>query len=495
MTIASALRDQALARPDHPAIEIADRQLSYNDVLQRCEDSAARLAQAGLKSGDLIGVRLPDSAEHLILLFAIARLGGILMSLSPRDPDGELQRNIAGLKFAALITQHGKGALDGIRSLDVAAFCPSSPSELLTFDGAVIQGSHPYTCGQSSGTTGKPKTILWSHRLYLRWGEVHAKRGNWLNSDRMALLIQLCFGYGRAIAMSTLCHGGTLQFPVARDMPGALAEIRARDTTLLYLTPAHMRTALAVPMQTEPSLPALRGLFLGTAALTPGERVLARARLSPHLFENYGTNETGPLAYATPDQHDAYPDAVGQVLDDIDVQVVGPDERPLANGEVGLVRFRNRAFPTGYLGNPQASEQHFRDGWFYPGDLAALNDERFLFLRGRADDVIENQGTKYYPAEVEEVLLSHPAITDAAVIPWRHPRHGNVAVAFITVRSGEKIESLPDFCRERLASHKCPFRFFALDTLPRNAMGKVQKHSLRDFLDSRLSDQGRPADL
>ena len=169
--------------------------------------------------------------------------------------------------------------------------------------------------------------------------------------------------------------------------------------------------------------------------------------------------------------------------------MVDGEHQPLPFGSVGLIRVRAECAATGYLNDPEADARAFRDGWFYPMDLAAINDDGYIFLKGRADDLISFEGIKFYPVEVENVLLSHPDVTEAAVFGWPHPRHGEVAVAVVTSSAPAISDDLPAFCRRRMAGYKVPRVFTLAPEMPRNSMGKILKDKLKEDLKQTLAKQ------
>lgn len=139
--------------------------------------------------------------------------------------------------------------------------------------------------------------------------------------------------------------------------------------------------------------------------------------------------------------------------------------------------------PTRYIDDPQATARAFKDGWFYPGDLAALNEQGYLFFKGRADDIINNAGAKFYPIEVETALLEHRAVKEAAVFRWPHNRAGEVAVACVVVDTETTERELKDFCRTRLTGYKLPYVVQILPELPKNPMGKILKRELEPVIE------------
>ncbi|MDP7342069.1 MAG: hypothetical protein QF767_01585, partial [Alphaproteobacteria bacterium] len=140
--------------------------------------------------------------------------------------------------------------------------------------------------------------------------------------------------------------------------------------------------------------------------------------------------------------------------------------------------------------DPEADARTFRDGWFYPMDLAAINEAGYIFLKGRADDMISCDGIKFYPIEVENVLLSHPDVKEAAVFGWPHPLHGEVAMAAVTTGTPETSKTLQDFCLQRLAAYKAPQLVMRMAEMPRNPAGKILKRHLKERMRRKIDEHG-----
>ena len=160
--------------------------------------------------------------------------------------------------------------------------------------------------------------------------------------------------------------------------------------------------------------------------------------------------------------------------------MLGEDGRVLPPGEVGLVGFRGEGLPSEYVGNEEATQRAFRDGWYYPGDLAAIDGDGFIFFKGRADDVINYEGVKFYPIEVERALLAHPAVAEAAVFGWPHSRRGEVAVAFVVATASLTVPELQEFCCRHIAAYKVPAWIGFVEKMPKNSAGKIMKARLKE---------------
>jgi len=479
MNITDALTEHARNRPDHPAIEDGDRIITYRELDRLVDAAAANLRATGVGVGDRVGVLLEESADHALAFCGLARAGAIIFSLSPSAAPEELRRNLAAMATKAVISSGAQSPDGELISLDVQDVCAVGAQR---FDESRVGGDAPLVLIQSSGTTGLPKSFLRSHDELAIWAQRHSRNQGWTAEDRSLSLVHLSFNMGLNNLFGMLLNGATVVIDRTRGHDALVTLVRDKRVTYLYLTPSHLVPLIAYAADKAPLFPNLRMLVVATAPTTAAQRLLARQLLCANLCEALGTNEAGLLTFATPADQDAYPEAVGRLADNVEAQIVDEEGRLLPPGEVGHVRFRSIGYPAYYLDDPQANARAFRDGWFYPGDLATLNDDGYLFLKGRADDVVNNGGAKFYPVEVETVLLSHPQVREAAVLAWPHARLGQVGAACVVADPGVTAKALQAFCRQRIAGYKVPAIIAFADALPKNAMGKVVKRELHDVI-------------
>ncbi|MDJ0950635.1 MAG: class I adenylate-forming enzyme family protein [Alphaproteobacteria bacterium] len=492
MNFLDPLKEHVRDRPDHPAIEDGGRVITYRELDVRITGAATRIQSLGVRPGDVTGVMLPDSAEHIILLCALARAGGVVVSVDPLLLPAEQERALSGLDVKAIIAETGSAPLAGARMLAVETICDPAPqADGAAFSEPALEADDPALIIQSSGTTGARKSVLRSHAQMDDWIRRNIRNEGWAGTDRYLAVMRMPFNLGRSPCLQTLYLGGTVVVCHDCAPDKLIAAVRDRGITVLVLAPRDLHNLLEHAPDGGPVFPSLRAMIVGTARLPSAQRRLARDRLTPNLLERYGINEIGLVATATPADQDAHPDAVGRLIEGVAGQVVDEDGRPLPTGEIGLIGFRAPQFSTAYIGNPEATARHFRDGWFYPGDLAALNAEGYIFFKGRADNVINNEGArKFYPVEVENALLAHPAVSEAAVFGWPRPGHGEVAVAFVVANGDTTPQELAAFCGRRIADYKVPHWIVFVPDLPRSPVGKILKTQLREDFREQLVKEG-----
>ncbi|MCH8182162.1 MAG: acyl--CoA ligase [Proteobacteria bacterium] len=478
MNLADVLEQHARARPAHPAIEQGDHTTTYAALLRFVLAAEANLRNAGVKPGETVVIMLPGRIAHLICMFALARLGAIVHAVDASETEAEKSRAIEGLGVRHVIAAADEKPLPGTQVIDYASTRPGSVEPTPAF-ATMFDGRRPLIVVQSSGTTGAPKTVILSHDdMWAR--TLKNERDVGLDaSDRYLSCLDINYFAERRRCLAALCLGGTVIFNDTSTPRDLADEARDRNATWMSVTPALVRQFLSDSSVPEPMFPSLKRLCVSSSFLGPGERTLARKRLCPNLVERYGINEAGLVTIAYPEDQEAFPESVGRPIDAIEAQVVDDDDRTLPPGEVGRFRFRASYIPTRYLDDPEASAKAFRGGWYYPGDLAAINEQGYLFLKGRSDDVINAGGAKLYPVEIEAALLDHPAVLEAAVVSGPHPVTGEAPIAFVVTASAVSARELAKHCSRRISRYKVPYRFEFVDELPKNPMGKILKTELR----------------
>lgn len=493
MNLADILADHARNRPSHPAIMRGRQIVAYRALDARVAATAGRLHRAGANEGDIVALAMGDTAEHLIVLHALLRLGAIVLPINQAWSDEERAHFCARLGVAAMVGDDKAKPIGGVRSILVDRSWGEAVADPV--EAPARRGPRqPAMLLLSSGTTGPPKASLFTHeQLQERFMHYVACFGAHAG-DRFMPLNRLSFGMPRNASMTALQLGGTVVIPpamprTARDLVDLVTRERI---TWINLVPVQLRGLLSLADGAAPLLPTLRILNASSAALRAEERRAIRARLTPNLFEGYSATEGGSFTVAAPEDQAAFPDSVGRVIGGVELEIVDDDHRPLPADRSGYVRVRGPALVDRYYNNPEATELAFRDGWFYPGDLGRLNADGYLFLAGRRDDVINRDGIKINPIDVEAALLDHPAVAEAAVVGIRNPNLSDVPVGFVVLRQEIDEAGLIAFCRQKLSGFEVPARIFKLSQLPKTATGKIQKNRLRDALQARQPTD-RPA--
>jgi acyl-CoA synthetase (AMP-forming)/AMP-acid ligase II len=347
----------------------------------------------------------------------------------------------------------------------------------------------PLLISLSSGTTGRPKGPMIAHRHFLRRFWTH-----WINlglnaNSRFVSATPLYFGGGRTFAMSTLYSGGTVILRPPPFEPEELAETVERENADgLFLVPTQLRRLLAAPAETRKKFAPLRLLLSSGSPLHAGERHEIRSSLCSQFYEYYASTEGGGISLCTPQDFDRLLTSVGRPIYGVDVDVVDERDRQLPPGHVGHFRYRGPAVADGFYRDPERTSEHFRDGWFYPGDLAERDAAGYVYLRGRSKDTVIRGGINIYPREIEDVLMGQPGLQDCCVIGVPDAEMGECLACAFVAGADLSDANLIAACMARLARYKVPTHWRRVPELPRNTSGKIVKSAIRAMFETLTGD-------
>ncbi len=479
----------ALHQPDVDAIIDGDRVISFREFGRLVRKTAAHLIDLGVKPGDRVGVGLKDNADHVIALFAVMRMGGVVLPVDWRGKSDEKAKLVTTFEPSTVLLEDGASAIPGTSCVALNAAWHDGVAAADGNREFPHDGDAPAIISLSSGTTGVPKGVVMTHardfaRMVAYWYALDLER-----NERHLSFLPLSFSAGRGSCIRFMLRGNTniLYPPLFRpeELVEAVAEYRA---TIITAVPTLLRRLLELPEQPEPLFPGLRRICTGGAVMHAEEKLEVMRRLSPNYYEVYAATGGGLIACLTPDEVVTKGGSVGRPGHLTEVQIVDENDAPVPAGEVGRLRCRGPAMAAGFFRNSEdpSGNEMFRDGWCYTGEVAAMDDDGFIFLKGRMSEVIIRGGVNIDPGEIERVLQSHPAVGDAAVVGKPSADLGEEIVAFVVPRSDVQIGDLSAHCRNQLSTYKVPQEIILVDGLPRNTAGKVRKGNLVERLEQQL---------
>jgi acyl-CoA synthetase (AMP-forming)/AMP-acid ligase II len=476
--IAEPLAHHARAYAYKPAIVHGGRLVAYGELDTLVRRTVSHLRSLDLGQGDVAGVALRDSIDHLVMLAALARAGIVILPLDWRWTPAEQARVATHFGAKVLLIEPDWPQPDGQRCIAVDAAWGRAVAAA-TEAGDFPDGDLPLLMSLSSGTTGRPKGPRLRHSQFLARFRVMWINLGFNSQDRFLSATPLYYGGGRTFALLMLHSGATVfMLPPPYEPAELCAAVARHRISALFLVPTLIRRLLALPDDALAPLRSLRLLLSSGSALHPDERREIRARMCPGFIEYYSSTEGGGVSFLTAEDPEEFGDSVGRPVFGVEVECVDEQHRRLPPGEVGRIRYRGPAVADSFWNDPQATSESFRDGWWYPGDLGLLDESGYLYLKGRAKDMIIRGGVNIYPAEVEAVLQSHPAVADSAVVPWPSREFNEEVAAFVVLKGAATPVELRELCRARMAPYKVPREVFVVPEFPRNALGKVIKAEL-----------------
>jgi malonyl-CoA/methylmalonyl-CoA synthetase len=459
------------AAPDAPAIGDASGWTTNRELDQRSRAAAGRLAAAGLARGDRVVVSATTSVELVVAHVAALRLGLVVVPVNGAYSVREVTHIVGDCEPAACIVDDERRAMFA----EVAgAGCVVTTPDLDLPDGEppaldVSTGDDLALLCYTSGTTGAPKGAMLSHGNTLASCEALRLAWRWTNTDRLVLALPLFHVHGLGVGLHGTLLSGASAVLVPRFDPDAVFDAaREHGATMFFGVPTMYTRLAASPRVSE--LAALRLCVSGSAPLPASLHDALAARAGVRVLERYGMTET-IMNVSNPYDGERRAGTVGFPLPGVEVRLDDTTDEILLRGP--------NVFP-GYWRRPDATRDAFTDdGWFRSGDVGAFDPDGYLRIVGRAKELIISGGFNVYPREVEDVLLEHPAVAEVAVVGEPSDEWGELVVAVVVPTSGTVDEDeLLQFAAGQLAAYKRPRRIRVVDSLPRNALGKVVRAEL-----------------
>jgi long-chain acyl-CoA synthetase len=483
VNLADVLLAPAATAPASTALVGATGPIGFGDLAALAGGLAATLAGRGVGPGDRVAILAPNSVEFVVAYLAILHAGAVAVPLNPAAPGPELEREARAVEpRLALVAAHA--GIDGMESLPVDLAAPTQePVPVVARaddDLAVLLFT--------AGTAGAPRAAMLTH------GNLAANIAQVLDHPGLRLVptdvglgaLPLFHVFGlNAVVGVTLAAGASVVL-VEQFAPGpTLDAIRDRGVTVLAGVPQMYAAWLSLDEARAPadSFSRVRLAVSGAAALPREVADGFRERFGLVVHEGYGLTEAAPIVSTTATSPDApEPGSIGAVLPGIELRVVDVDGAEVLAGDPGEIQVRGANVFQGYWHDEAATRAALTDdGWLRTGDVAVLDDRHELRLVDRAKDLVIVSGFNVYPAEVEEVLMTHPRVVEAAVVGAPDARTGEAVVAYVVLEPGPPVapESLIKHCAAALARYKCPTRVEILDELPHTIAGKLLRRALR----------------
>jgi acyl-CoA synthetase (AMP-forming)/AMP-acid ligase II len=457
------------------------RTLTYGQLADAVERTAAALRQSGVEQGDILALSLPNSPEFAVAYLAILSAGAANTPMSPLATAADVAHQMADCGARGLVT--------------TGQLVPSSLSErhepvpaeaARRGDLALV----PY----SSGTSGLPKGVILSHRTMVVSLCQNAAAHRVAEDDVVVAVLPLFHIYGMQMTLNLALRAGATVVTMPRfDLRGFLRTVERYQVTRAELVPPILLTLAKDPAVADYELSSLRVVTCGAAPLAPKVEEVCRERLGCQLKQGYGMTEFAGGTHIVPDGAPSRSGSIGPPVPGVECKVVDVSTgAELGPGRPGELLIRTPAVMAGYLNNPEATARTVDvDGWLRTGDIAYADEDGWFYVVDRVKDLIKYNGYPVAPAELEAVLLTHRAVADAAVVPSPHAETGEVPKAFVVLRGDASEDDLMSFVAERVAPHKRIRRLELVDSIPKSPSGKVLR---RVLVERERASQDQPAE-
>ena len=497
MDIADWIRDHAQRAPNRTAIRFDGHDLTYAAFAQQIERVASALAACGVRMGRCVSYLGLNRPEELALLFACARLGALFMPLNWRLAAPEHRERLLDCPPAVLVVEDGFVAqtvayADTLPPMTRVAI-GAAPEGWITFEALLAQASapvhdqaiaprQPLLVCHTSGSTGQPKGVLLTQGALITNAANSVALHDMTADDRILTNLPL-FHVGGLNNQTTpaLQAGATVVLHSKFDPAATFDAIEQERITLTVLVPTQLTMMMALPRWQSADFSRLRMVTTGST-IVPEHLIRAVHGRGVPLVQIYGLTETCPIAaYLRPEDAMRKAGSTGKAAPCCEVRVVDSDDRDVAPGVRGEILIRGDNVMAGYWKQPQATTVALAGGWFHSGDIGHFDADGFLWIDGRAKDMIISGGENIAPAEIENVLLECPDVAEVAVVGRPDANWGEVVVAVVAPKDGRALtsERLLSMLDGRIARYKHPRQMLVVDELPKTALGKVRKEDVR----------------
>jgi acyl-CoA synthetase (AMP-forming)/AMP-acid ligase II len=495
VTEPAALRELITRSDDHPALVVPESgaTLSYAALHRALDRAAGRLAALGAGEGDRVALVAANGPALVVAFLAVVSRGAAAAPLNPALGVAELTAELDDLRASRLL--HDGSAAATAAAAAAAASVPASvfalEDALLRIDGRagnpVKDAGNPGALAlllHTSGTTSKPKTVpIRQRNLVASTGAVARTYG--LTGEDVTMCVMPLFHVHGLVAavLGTLSTGGTVVLP--RFRPSVFWDDVARHGATWYTAVPTIHSRLLTRALELPAPPEHRLRFVRSCS-APLPTVLWQRyeeTIGVPLVEAYGMTEAAHQMASNPlPPGERRPGTVGRPTG-VEIAALDDDWQPVPVGTDGEVAVRGPSVVDHYLGNPAATAASFRDGWFRTGDVGKLSADGYLTLVGRLKELINRAGEKVSPYEVEDVLLTHPAVAEAAAFPVPDEKYGEQVGVVVVLRGDATPRELAAHCADRLAAFKRPARVTILPEIPKGPTGKIQRRTLAALVD------------
>lgn len=514
LNLATLLENSARERPDKLAIIFNEMKMPYSAVNAAANQIANSLVAIGIQPGDKVAISCPNLPYFPLVYYGILKAGAVVVPLNvllrPREITYHLQDSDAKVYFCFEGTeqlpmgQMGYAGFQGAESCQHFFLMTANPAGPSPIEGVKTLGMFMYNQSPTfatvqtdaddtavilytSGTTGQPKGAELSHMNMLMNARLSDNMYENAENDVHLIVLPLFHSFGQTVQMNSGFYNGHTLSLLPRFDPDAALGIMQRDNVTIFAGVPTMYWALlnhpgADKYDLEKIASNLRLCASGGAAMPVEVMKAFEEKFKVTILEGYGLSETSPVASFNRADRERKPGSVGLPVWGVDVKIFDELDNEVAEGELGEIVIRGHNVMKGYYKRPQATADAFRNGWFHTGDIGRIDEDGYIFIVDRVKDMIIRGGFNVYPREVEEVLMSHPAVSLAAVIGIPNEQYGEEVKAFVVLKAGAELteEELIAWSKDNMAAYKYPRSIEFRDTLPMNATGKILKIELRD---------------
>lgn len=500
--------------PAKKAIVVEGVAYTYEQILKSSYQLAAYLQSQGLQRGDRVAIYMDNTFPCVVSIYGILLAGGAFMVVNPQTKSDKLSYILNDSNAFALITDGHiasvfTSALESVKGVKVVICSGTKPENvsrpIIAFDTVISSQQWRYKKADvisldlaaliyTSGSTGDPKGVMMTHDAMVFTSGCLVEYLRLRDEDRILNVLPFAFDYGLYQLLMSMRLGATLVLERSFTYPAQIINrINSENVTVFPGVPTVYMTLIGIHARSTLCLPSIRRIT-NTAAALPSEIMPRLKEIFPNalIYRMYGLTECKRVCYLEPELVDIKPESVGKAIPGTEVFLVDEDGLPVKPGETGILHVRGQHVMLGYWNKPEITAKMIKPGR-YPGerilcthDFFTMDEEGYLYFKGRSDDIIKSRGEKVSPIEVENCLYGIPGIREAAVIGVHDELLGEAIKAFIALEPGCTLseKEIKAICLSKLENFMVPKYIVFLPELPKTATGKIQKRALKQSEES-----------
>ena len=469
---------RAATEPDALCIADDNSNLTNRQFHSRVLSAAGVFADKGVGVGDVVAIMLPNQVEFVVAMFAAWRLGAAVTPMNPALTNKEAAHQLVDSGAKLLVNISGETVIPSVQSLAVADLEAGAPYTGMPIAELAALALLIYT----SGTTGLPKGVMLDHANIEAMSQMGRNSLKVTAADHCLSILPLFHVNGIVVStLIPLSSGGRVSIRKRFNVDTFFEDVEWLRPTYFSAVPTIYAMLNALPREVKPYTSSLRYGICGAAPASAQLLKNFEARFGFPLLEGYGLSEGTCASTINPFDGLRKVGTVGLPFIGQRIVIADPSGVHLPQGATGEVLVQGPNVMRGYLGKPEETVKTIVDGWLHTGDIGRIDEDGYLAIVGRLKEMIIRGGENIYPKEIEDVLCEFPGVLEAAVIGVPHETFGEIVVAYVAFRTGfaGTQEGLNEHCTDRLTRYKRPSTINIIDSLPKNAVGKVDKLSLR----------------
>lgn len=468
---------------DAVAFIFRDQQVTYGEFQAKIQVFRNYFFRQGMRPRENVGLFCRNSPEFIYCYFAVTSLGAVVVPININLAPPEIAYIVKDAGIVRMITSQPLELGEGVLQLLMPEFAPALENTALPPAPGIndIEENSPCVIIYTSGTTGFPKGAVLTHRNLLSDAAAMNEVLQLEEKDNMLSVLPMFHAFAWTVTvLAPLLAGAAVTIVEVFFPKDVIDTIKRQKVTVVCGVPSMYNFYLA--LGTAEAFSGVRVFVSGGAPLPVEVLHQFRAKMGISIVEGYGLSEASPACAVNP-LGKGKAGSIGPALPGVELMIVDPENNPLPLHAVGELIVRGPNVMQGYYNMPEATARAIIDGWLHTGDMAFMDEEGYVFIVDRLKDVVIVGGLNVYPREVEEVLYQHPDISEAAVIGIPDKMRGEAVCAFVVMKEGCRFDkrAILTFLNPRLGNYKLPREIIALESIPKNATGKISKNELRSL--------------